>query len=312
MKLHSYSVAGVVATLFSILQCPALAWDAAGHMLVDEIAWEQTKPAARAKVSALVATLETTYNEGQAYNFITAGCWMDDMRAKKGYEWSKWHYVDAPYTPSGAPFTIPAEGPHIVWAIEQNLATLRNPASTPAEQSLAVAMLMHFVGDIHQPLHATDWNDRGGNGFLIAGVTFTDLVSRSAPNLHTLWDKGFRFTGRDGANIELWQSPGIAARPKAAGEGVIATEAAKIIAAFPSAGLPELAGPQSAAMWARESHTIGCLAGYPLGPHPSDHEVVTLAPEFISRTGQIAQMRVAAAGYRLAALLNDLFASDAK
>jgi len=281
-------------------------------MLVGQIAWEKSKPAARARVSALVAPLEQTYNEGQAYNFITASCWMDDMRAKKGYEWSKWHYVDAPYTPSGAPFTIPAEGPHIVWAIDQNLATLRNPASPAAEQTLAMAMLMHFVGDIHQPLHATDWNDRGGNGFLIAGIKFTDLMSRSAPNLHTLWDKGFRFDGRDGANVELWPSPDIAGRPKAPGEGVIATEAAKIMAAFPTAGLPELNGPQSAALWARESHVIGCLAGYPLGPHPGDHAVVTLAPEFVRRTGQITQLRVAVAGYRLAALLNELFAPEAK
>ncbi len=287
-------------------------WDAAGHMLVGQIAWEQARPETRERVSALVATLENTFNEGQNYNFITASCWMDDMRSKKGYAWSKWHYVDIPFTPSGAPCPIPPEGPNVVWAIGKNLETLRDPASSPAQMTEAVAMLMHFVGDIHQPLHATDWNDRGGNAVLIHGVPFTDLFPGTVPNLHAFWDKAFRFDGRDGANVELWPSPRVAERPKAPGEGVIGEQAAKIMAAFPSGSLPELARPNVAEQWAREAHEVGCLAAYPLGPHPGNHEVVELSPEFVRRAGQIAQLRVALAGYRLAQVLNAVFASDAR
>ena len=279
-------------------------------MLVDQIAWEHTRPAAREKVSALVATLENTFNEGHAYNFITAGCWMDDMRSKKGYAWSKWHYVDLAFTPSGAPCSIPTEGPHVVWAIDANLQTLRDPAATPAQRAEAVAMLMHFVGDIHQPLHATDWNDRGGNGYLIHGVPFTDLFPGSVPNLHSFWDKAFRFEGRAGAIMQLWQSPPLAGRPKAPGEGVIAEHAGKIMAAFRPESLPELARPATAAHWAGESHGVGCLAAYPLGPHPSDHEVIELQPDFVHRAGQVAQVRVALAGYRLARVLNEVFAPE--
>ena len=280
-------------------------------MLVDQIAWAHTLPVAREKVSALVATLENTFNEGQPYNFITAGCWMDDMRSKKGYAWSKWHYVDLAYTPSGAPCVIPTEGPHVVWAIDEKLKTLRNPAATPAQAAEAVAMLLHFVGDIHQPLHATEWGDRGGNGYLIHGVPFSDLFPGSVPNLHSFWDKAFRFDGREGAILELWRSPKIAERPKAAGEGVIAEEAGKIMAAFRPETLAELARPASAAHWAGESHGVGCLAAYPLGPHPSNAEVIELQPDFVQRAGQVAQLRVALAGYRLARLLNELFAPDA-
>jgi len=305
-------IRSLCAVAIASLPIAASAWDGAGHMLVGQIAWEHTRPEARARVSALVAGLETTYNDGKTYNFITASCWMDDMRAKKDYAWSKLHYVDLPYTPSGAPCVLPAEGPNIVTAIEQSLAELRNPATSPDQQALAMAMLMHFAGDIHQPLHATDWNDRGGNGFIIAGVPFTDLMGRGGANLHTLWDKGYRFDGREGANVELWKSPTVAERPKAPGEGVIASEAAKIIASFPPAGLPELGRVNTAANWACESHVIGCHAAYPLGPHPSDHEVVTLAPDFVRRTGQIAQARVAIAGYRLAAVLNELFVPEGK
>ncbi|MGB8168965.1 MAG: S1/P1 nuclease [Chthoniobacteraceae bacterium] len=289
----------------------ASAWDAAGHMLVGQIAWEHTRPAAREKVSALAATLENTFNEGQPYNFVTASCWMDDMRGKKGYAWSKWHYVDIAFTPSGAPCAIPDEGPHVVWAIDENLKTLRDAAATPAQLAEALAMLMHFTGDLHQPLHATDWNDRGGNGYLIHGIPFTDLFPGSVPNLHSFWDKAFRYDGRDGVNVQLWESPRIADRPKAPGEGVIAEQAAKIMAAFRPGSLPQLARHNTAANWACETHEVGCLAAYPLGPHPSDHEVIDLKPEFVQRAGQIAQMRVALAGYRLAAVLNEVFAPEA-
>jgi hypothetical protein len=292
----------------AFLPLAAGAWDAAGHMLVDQIAWEGTKPAAREKVTALVADLENTYNGGQPYNFVTAACWMDDMRSKKGYAWGAWHFVDIAFTPSGAPCSIPPEGPHIVWAIEENLKTLRDSASTNAQRTEALAMLLHFVGDIHQPLHATDWNDRGGNSFLIHGVPFTDLFPGSVPNLHSFWDKAFRFDGRKGANVELWVSPKVGARPKAPGEGVIAAEAAKIMAAFRQGSLPQLNRPYTPAAWAFETHEAGCLAAYPLGPHPSDHEVVTLQPDFVHRAGQVAQLRIALAGYRLAQVLNELFA----
>ena len=78
-----------LATLLTLLPLAASAWDAAGHMLVGQIAWENAKPLTRARVNALVATLENTYNEGQAYNFVTASCWMDYMRSKKGDAWSK-------------------------------------------------------------------------------------------------------------------------------------------------------------------------------------------------------------------------------
>lgn len=299
-----------LAALLAIFPLVAAAWDGAGHMLVGQIAWENTKPAAREKVSELVATLENAFNEGHPYNFVTACAWMDDMRSKKGYAWSKWHYVDIAFTPSGAPCSIPEESPNVVWAIEENLKTLRNPDSAPDQMAEAVAMLMHFVGDVHQPLHATDWNDRGGNGYLIHGIPFTDLFPGSVPNLHSFWDKAYRYDGRDGANVQLWESPTVAARPTMPGEGVIAEQAAKIMAAFRLGSLPEMARPNTAAQWACESHTIGCLAAYPLGPHPSDHEVVELKPEFVARAGQIAQLRVALAGYRLAHALNEIFAPE--
>jgi hypothetical protein len=276
-------------------------------MLVGQVAWEKLTPAAREQTSALIKTLEKTYNEGNEYNFITAGCWMDDMRSKPGYAWSKWHYVTIPWTPSGSPCDIPAEGPHIVWAIDENLKTLRDPAATPEQRALALAMLIHFVGDLHQPLHATDRGDRGGNGFLIHGVPFTDLFPGTVANLHAFWDKAYGFDRGGTKIVATWLVPPIAERPRAPGEGIIAEQAAKIAAAYPAEAQWQLDAPATAAAWARESHLVGCLAGYPPGPQPSNAEIVELSPDFVERATQIGQQRIALAGYRLANLLNELF-----
>ena len=167
-------------------------WDPAGHMLVGRIAYEHTQPAVRERVEALCQTLEKTFNEGQPYTFVTAGCWMDDMRSKPGYAWAKWHYVNMPWTADGVAFALPAP-PHVVWAIEEALKPLRQPDAAPESAALALAMLMHFVGDVHQPMHATERGDRGGNGVFISGVPFTDLWPGTKPNLHAFWDKAFRF-----------------------------------------------------------------------------------------------------------------------
>ena len=103
-----------VVALTAIMPRDVEAWDAAGHMLVGEIAWTQMTPAARERAAELVKTLDPRFHGGRPYNFITAGCWMDDMRSKKGYAWSKWHYVNIPFTPSGTECVLP-EPPHVVW-----------------------------------------------------------------------------------------------------------------------------------------------------------------------------------------------------
>lgn len=236
-------------------------------MLVGQIAWERSTPQVREKVEALVRTLEATYNESRPYNFVTAGCWMDDMRSKKGYAWSKWHYVNIPWSVDGSAFAIP-EPPHVVSALEDSLRTLRNAATSPEKKAEALGMLIHFVGDIHQPMHATDRGDRGGNGVLIASVPFTDLWPGTVPNLHAFWDKAFRFAGNGEKIIELWQAPAIADRPAPERDGVVKDQAAKIMQEFPESSLPP-GKDFSAADWARESHLLGCKSGYPAGAEAS-------------------------------------------
>ena len=233
---------------------------------------------------------------------------MDDLRSlpKKEYLWSKWHYVDIAKDDDGKNFKLP-EPPHVVWAIGENLKVLRDKDAPKDERAKALGQIIHWIGDVHQPLHATTWDDHGGNGYLIMGVPFTDLWPGTKANLHSFWDKAFRFDLDVRLVVEQWQCPKTDARPKAPGEGVIADEAKKLMARFPKNSLPELATKSDAEAWAKESHILGCTKAYPPGEHPRDTAVHKLSPTFIQECNTIAGRRVVLAGHRLAALLGELF-----
>jgi hypothetical protein len=285
----------------------ARAWDAGGHMLCGEIAWTHSSPAVREKVAALLPGLDQRFSGGQPYNFTTVGCWMDDMRElKKDYAWSRWHYVEILKTPDASGFQIP-EPPHAIWAIHNSLDALRDAKTAPARRSEALGILIHVVQDIHQPLHACGWNDRGGNGYLIYGVAFADLYKGGRPNLHAFWDQGYRVEPEKIKIRESWLMPQPGARPEP-GSGLIAEEAKKIMAAHPAEQLAAEVAELRPEAWAKESYTLGCTKAYPDGPHPGETAVQTLWPEFAVQTREIAQRRVALAGYRLAKVLASLFA----
>lgn len=283
----------------------ALAWDYTGHMLVDQIAYEQLKPDVRDRVSKLVGSLENKYNDHHPYNFITAGAWLDDMRSDPHYAYSKLHYIDLPYTFSGVPFTEP-DPPHAWSGLDQAIAILKDVKAPDQQRSEAVAMVMHLVGDIHQPLHCVDWNDRGGNGYLVSGIPFSDVSKKSTPNLHSFWDRAFRFDVKDGKIVELYFGFWTSERPESPDNGRLHDEAAKIMAQFPKPSLPKVRST-SPRTWAMESYTIACLFAYPVRPHPADTEVVTLSNDYVQHAHEIACERIALAGYRLAALLQEIF-----
>lgn len=289
------------------LAATAHAWDLAGHMIAGEIAWQASTPAVREKVAGLVRELDTTFSGGVPYNFVTAQAWLDDMRAQgRAYQWAKLHYVDIAKTDDGSAFALP-EPPHIVWAIEDSLKTLRDPQAAPTKRSEALGILMHCVGDIHQPLHACTWDDYGGNRYLLAGVAFSDLYKGGRGNLHAFWDEAYRVEARDGKIVESFITPPITSRPAPGDKGVIKSAASQIVAEYPVESLAAEIATLDPVAWARESHMLGCTKAYPPGPHPRDTGVHTLAPEFAAPARRIAQRRIALAGYRLAKVLAELF-----
>jgi hypothetical protein len=309
MKLPAVLRCFIFLAAFAIAMPRALAWDSMGHMIVDEIAYENVKPEVRAKVAALLPLIEAKYNDHKPYNFITAGCYMDDARASKSYQYGPWHYVDINYTPDARAYAEPAP-PNVIWAIEQSANTLKAPAASDAQKAEALAMLMHFVADIHQPLHCADWNDKGGTGYFIAGVPMSDQSKKQPANLHAFWDRAFRYDVKKDKVVELYYSLWPTERPGVPADGIIADQAAKLMKEYPRTRLAGLVESDDPHAWARESYRYACRFGYPRGPHPQDYEVVTLSHDFVSQAHEIACRRVVTAGYRLADLLTQIFGEN--
>jgi hypothetical protein len=159
-------------------------------------------------------------------------------------------------------------------------------------------MLIHFVGDVHQPLHATDrisislpGGDLGGNLFPLAGD--------GARNLHSFWDDTAGLFPQVNPS-EDWSS--------------IADFARKVEKAVPLAELPALVPRQSmdldawarsnAQAWANESYLYGVDAAYSgIEPHS------TPSSRYTRRAQEIVRKRLAFGGYRLAAILNTVVKS---
>ena len=132
----------------------------------------------RNKVSALLAADTDPLT---AHNIAAAATWADKFRdANQNGAREKtrqWHFVDIeiaspdldqacfghPPVPPGTPASNGPEQDCVVDKIQEFAAELANPATDPEEQIVALKFLLHFVGDLHQPLHAADHHDRGGN-----------------------------------------------------------------------------------------------------------------------------------------------------
>ncbi len=181
-------VLGIFAIVFFGYES-ADAWGAAGHRIVGDIAWQHLTPTARKEVSRLLGT-DTNYP-----TLADACVWADDVRRDSSYRWAnRLHYLNIPESESAyaadrdcKPKTnCPSDAkcpPRdcVVSAINYYLEVLKNPESTTQDKCIALKFVGHFVGDIHQPLHAGYAHDRGGND---VRVEFNHNVT----NLHKVWD----------------------------------------------------------------------------------------------------------------------------
>jgi hypothetical protein len=182
----------LAATTLAIAS-PAAAWGDLGHEATALIAYRHLTPAARAKVDALLASDADTLT---APDFASRATWTDKYR--NGHrETAAWHFVDIEIDhpdlasacfgfPALAPGQAASQGPAqdcVVDKIEEFEAELASPATAPIERRLALKFLIHFVGDLHQPLHASDHDDRGGNC-----IGLEPSPDGYARNLHAYWD----------------------------------------------------------------------------------------------------------------------------
>ena len=159
----------------------AQAWGTDGHRIVGEIARQNLTPAAAAGVRALLA------EDDEAYRTLAgAALWADDTKSD---ETRTWHYINLPRNARKEQIKQFCGQPHwcVTQAIQHFDRLLTSDADAIAKRD-ALKYLVHFVGDLHQPLHAGSQRDAGGNA---VRVTFFGRDTRAGDvpyNLHAVWD----------------------------------------------------------------------------------------------------------------------------
>jgi hypothetical protein len=174
---------------------PVFAWGCKGHQTVALIAEKHLTPQARQFLESLLKEnpidpqLKRNCGPFPSSLLADSSTWPDDIRnsLKNG----PWHYIGIPRgAPRGPLAAFCAESGCITQAIAEQLAILKDPQADPRKRADAARYLVHFVGDLHMPLHASTNNDEGGN---CVPVRFFRRNPRErnhyfSPNLHFVWD----------------------------------------------------------------------------------------------------------------------------
>src|ERR1700761_2274676 len=145
-----------ISALFLLLASPAWAWAPEGHQIVAAIAARHLTPSARAQVSALLG------GEAGAMMVLDSS-WADEIRSDRP-ETSAWHYVNIEIGSGGYNAARDCPGGNCVVAqINRDAAILADTRASRPAKGEALRFVIHFVADVHQPLHAADRQDKGGN-----------------------------------------------------------------------------------------------------------------------------------------------------
>ncbi|MET0813976.1 MAG: S1/P1 nuclease [Pseudoxanthomonas sp.] len=194
-SLPLHRVLSTILPLLLALAAPdASAWSAPGHRMVGELAQRHLTPTARAQVAVLLQGESDPTLAGVA-------SWADALRKSNPDSYKRterWHYIN--FAPGSCVYRPAQDCPNgncVAGQITRQRAILADRTRRLAERRDALKFLVHFVGDVHQPLHASNRKDKGGNDFQIS--LRTDLVPTGdaannyadgvmGTNLHSVWD----------------------------------------------------------------------------------------------------------------------------
>lgn len=169
--------------LGALLPERAQAWSAEGHRIVCEIAWQRLTPEARRMVLELL--------QPEADPVFAPHCvWPDVVRGTTHRHTAAYHYINPPAGQPGVDLRRDcgdAELRCVTWAVDHYARILADRGRPLAERNEALKFVGHFVGDLHQPLHAGRPEDLGANRVFVN--FFGDTGSAERPlNLHSVWD----------------------------------------------------------------------------------------------------------------------------
>jgi hypothetical protein len=277
--------------LFSMLLgvgAGARAWGEQGHRITGLVAEQLLSADARAGLRALMGDTD----------LATLSLAMDrqrDVLDERMPGSREWHYDNRPVCdPQARRPDYCANGHCASVQIARHYRQLTDPRSSRDQRRFALQVLVHLIGDLHQPLHASDDDDHGGNG---VRVTFTTSHGRQRrTNLHAAWDTDFvrmAFSVRDERRI---------ARQLVSGAGDAAIRAMQ---------------KGDAAQWVAEAYAIGRdvaygkLPGFGCRSDAWTSEAAAprlpLSAAYVAEAGSVVPQQLLRAGARIAHLLNRAF-----
>ncbi len=256
------------------------AWGPEAHRIVARIALTRMTDGARRAAVALL--------DGE--DFAESATWADDVRRERP-ETAAWHFVNIPYgrasyDPSRDCRPSP-RGDCLIAALERERTALEDRAKPASDRRDALRFIIHLVGDLHQPLHAIDDHDEGGNDVHVTLPGRRPAAAGHELSLHAAWDSTFVTSQRRGEAAYLrFLLDDLDRRPL-------------------EAGRIDFAG------WADESHRVAMDVAYaypgfsPAGP---SSRIINLSRAYERNALTAIDRQIELAGLRLAAVLDDAFA----
>ncbi|MGH8133664.1 MAG: S1/P1 nuclease, partial [Steroidobacteraceae bacterium] len=163
----------------------AWAWGPQGHRTVGAIADRLLNPQARAVITQLLAgDLDKFGNPSGRTTLEAVAVWPDEINGTAAAE-PRWHYDDAPVCGSAPKARYCPDGQCNTGQMTRLIGVLADPRAAPRARNEALKWVVHLVADIHQPLHAADNGDRGGNRVPVA---LAGVRTRGRESLHRAWD----------------------------------------------------------------------------------------------------------------------------
>lgn len=250
----------LLSSLFSI---QAHSFGQLGHRIVGQIAQDNLTPAAQKKINQL------THGEKLAQ----MSTWADEIRSDKTWSRSSpWHYVSIEDNETWKTVKRNPDG-DVLESLERFEKVLKNPKANNQDKWQALAFYVHFVGDIHQPLHVGHSHDKGGNSIKLKWFG-------EHTNLHTVWDSKI---------LEQQQ--------------LSYTEYSEFLSRITDTQRKEWTG-KSYYQWADESKALRDRA-YQLEKNYQGEDDLRFNYVFINKP--IVEQRLQQAGIRLAEKLNEIF-----
>ncbi|MGB6451616.1 MAG: S1/P1 nuclease [Steroidobacteraceae bacterium] len=268
----------------------AWAWGTQGHRTIGAIADRLLSPRAHAAVDSLLqGDLDRSGERSHRTTLEEVSTWADEIRGTPAAH-STWHYDDIPVCGKARRAEYCPNGQCNTTQLKRMLTIVSDTRATHQERNEALKWVVHLVGDIHQPLHAADNDDRGGND---VAVVLAGVRTRRRMDLHGVWDNQLvrlalqtRNTRRPPDDIDA-----------------LAAEAARLV---------RLRGQGTPDSWALESNRLARDVAYHYPQFACDAVptgIVVLDAGYQRAAEIVVREQLLLAGGRLAGLLNRTFAS---